>query len=271
MSSVKKGRKAKRDKKTIDSWKTKQWYEVYAPKSFKGVFIGNIPSSSPDSIQGRVLEYLLSDLTGKIQHNHIKVKFKIISITGNRCQSRYYGHEYTRDAVRSMIMRGSSCITGIFNFTTLDNFKYRVTTMIITRKRAKNSQQKTIRKIIFEVLNEYAKNTKHEMFIKGLLFGKYAENIRKIAKTIYPLRKCEIVKTKVIQFPAGVEDTEMEEEEGEDIQIQLKEHGKSIKAKKTKKEKEQSQQIPESKDDQVEIDEELVKEIEEEEKVESIK
>ncbi len=270
MSSVKTGRKAKRDKKTIDSWKTKQWYEVYAPKSFKEVFIGNIPSSSPDSIPGRVLEYLLSDLTGKIQHHHIKVKFKIVGLTGNRCQSRYFGHEFTRDAVRSMIMRGTSCITGIFNFTTTDNFKYRVTTMIITRKRAKNSQQKTIRKIIYEVLNEYAKNTKHEMFIKGLLFGKYAENIRKIAKSIYPLRKCEIVKAKVIQFPAGVEDTEMGEDEGEDVQIQLKEHGKSIKAQKTKKQKDESNQSSDQDADE-DIDEELVKEIEEEEKAESIK
>jgi len=270
MSSTKTGRKSKRDKKVIDTWKTKQWYEIYAPKSFKEVFIGSIPSSNPKSVPGRKMEYLLSDLTGKIQHHHIKVEFKVLDLSGNRAKSRYAGHQYTRDAIRSLVMRGSSCITGIFNFTTADNFRYRVTTMIITRKRAKNSQKKTIRKIIYDVLNEYAKNTKHENFIKGLLFGKYAENIRKIAKTIYPLRKCEIVKAKVIQFNPDVEDTEMSEEDGEEIQLHLREHGKTIKAQKIKKSAEEKAESKKAADD-TEVDESLVKEIEEEEKNESAK
>ena len=79
MSST--GRKGKRARgKTIDSWKSKQWYEVYAPKAFKEAFLGEIPSSTPDTLVGRVIEILLYDLTKNFKHTTIKLKFKIVDV-----------------------------------------------------------------------------------------------------------------------------------------------------------------------------------------------
>lgn len=259
MSAVRKGKKEKR--KAVDPWKMKNWYEVYAPRSFKEAFIGIIPSGDPDSLNGRVIETLMYDISGKIQQTHIKLKFKIVKVVGNRCITRFYGHEYTRDSIRGLVNRGTSCINGIFNFTTTDGFKYRVSSIIITKKRAKRSQQHTIRKIIYDVLNEYSKNNEHEKFIRGIIYGKYADNIKKIAQNIYPLRKCEVFKTKVIGFPADVEDRDIgEPEEEEEVDLELKEHGKSIRAKKQKKHKEEGETESETQEPDLEVSQEEAEE-----------
>ncbi|UYP43838.1 hypothetical protein NEF87_000123 [Candidatus Lokiarchaeum ossiferum] len=226
--------------KTIDNWKTKEWYDVYAPKTFKEEFIGQIPSSNPDSVIGRTLEILLYDLTNNFKHTTTKLKFKVTDIAGKRANTIFWGHELTRDFIRSLIHRGSSRIDGIFNYTTADNVVYRVSTFVVTRRRAKKSQKVTIRKIIHQVLNEFAKNMTHEKFIQGIVNGKFAKNISKIAKTIYPLRECQVRKVKVISVPEGINDDIIvnEDETFEDVMIELDEHGKSVKAKKVRKKKE---------------------------------
>lgn len=238
MSMKAKGRKGKRARgKTIDSWKTKEWYEVYAPKAFKEAFLGEIPSSTPDSLVGRTMEILLYELTNNFKHTTIKLKFKITDVQGKRCSTVFFGHELTRDFVRSLIHRGASRIDGIFDYTTADGVVYRVSTFVVTRRRAKRSQKLTIRKIIHDVLKEFAQNMTHEKFIQGVIYGKFALNIKKIAKTIYPLRECQIRKVKVISIPEGITD-EIEvsdQEDFEDVELELKEHGKTVKAKKHQK------------------------------------
>ncbi len=46
----------------------------------------------------------------------------------------------------------------------------------------------------------------HDRFVRGIIFGKFAVNVAKIAKTIYPLKECQIRKVKVSKMPEGVED-----------------------------------------------------------------
>ncbi len=226
--------------KTIDSWKSKQWYEVYAPRTFKEEFIGQIPSGDPKSVVGRTLEILLYDLTNNFKHTTTKLKFKVTDVKGLRCKTIFWGHELTRDFIRSLIHRGSTRVDGIFNYTTADGVVYRVSTFVVTRRRAKKSQKQTIRKIIHQVLQQFAQNMPHEKFIQGIVNGKFAKNISKIAKTIYPLRECQVRKVKVISVPEGINDDVQvnDEEEFEEIELELDEHGKSVKAKKLRKKKE---------------------------------
>lgn len=242
MSSKSKSKKRGRGK-TIDSWKTKEWYEVYAPKTFKEEFIAQIPSSTPDTLKGRVLGISLYDFTNKYDDASTMLRFKIVKVIGKRCNTIFWGHELTRDYIRSLIHRGSTRVDGIFNFTTADGVTYRVSTFLVTRRRAKKSQQKTMRKIIFDVLTEFAKNMTHEKFIQGVINGRFAVNISKIAKTIYPLRECRIRKVKVINVPENIKDDFIVGDlVFEDVSLDLEEHGKSIKAKKLKKKKEKGSQ-----------------------------
>jgi len=120
---------------------------------------------------------------------------------------------------------------------------------VVTRRRAKGSQKYTIRTIINKVLGEFAKSSKHGKFVRGIVYGQFAENLSNIARTIYPLRECQIRKTKLVSYPEGIVDEEYDEEvEVFDTHtVELKPHGKQVK-KKLKK-KEQVSEEPEVKKD----------------------
>jgi small subunit ribosomal protein S3Ae len=228
-----KGKKGRTARKVVDSWKTKTWYELYAPKSFKESFIGQIPAENNENIMGRVVENLLYDFTDDFKHAHIKLRFRVVEVTGQRCTTRFVGHELTRDYVRALIHRGSSRIDGIFNYKTADGYVYRVSAFCVTKRRAKQSQQKTIRKIIYEVVNELAKSSKHSKFVRGMIYGQYAQNLAKLVKNIYPLKECQIRKSKLVSTPEGAVEEDYEEDEVfEEKGIKLKEHGKTVRAKK---------------------------------------
>ena len=240
MSSKSKSKKGRSRRKVVDPWKLKKWYEVYAPKSFKEVFLGQIPSADENNLIGRTIEVLLYDITRNFKHTHIKLKFRIAEISGNRCETIFIGHELTRDFIRALIHRGSTRVDGIFNYRTADGFVYRVSAFVVTRRRAKGSQIYTIRKIIFKVLDEFAKSSKHGKFVRGIVYGQFAENLRNIARTIYPLRECQIRKTKLVSYPEGAVDEEYDEdsETFEEKTVELKPHGKQIKKKQKKKDQE---------------------------------
>lgn len=228
-----KGKKGRTTRKVVDSWKEKSWFDVYAPKSFKEAYIGQIPAIGNENVMGRVVETLLYDFTDDFKHTHIKLRFKVVEVNGQRCETRFVGHELTRDYVRALIHRGSSRIDGIFNYKTADGFVYRVSAFCVTKRRAKGSQQKTIRKIIYEVLNELAKSSKHSKFVRGMIYGQYAQNLAKLVKNIYPLKECQIRKSKLVSTPEGPIVEEFEEDEVfEEKTVKLKEHGKTIRAKK---------------------------------------
>ena len=82
-----KSKKGRSRRKVVDPWKLKGWYEIYAPKSFKEVFLGQIPSGDEDNLIGRTIEVLLYDITKNFKHTHIKLKFRIIEVIGNRCNT----------------------------------------------------------------------------------------------------------------------------------------------------------------------------------------
>jgi len=223
--------RAKRKKKTTlkkVSYKDKSWYEVIAPKSFNFKFIGEIIGLEKN-IYGRTIENLLFDFTEDFNDINLKLKFKVVSVNeeAKKCATIFVGHSYTNDFIRSLIGRGSTKISTIQNLTTKDGFVFRVTTICITIKRALSSQQIIIRKIMTDILKEFAKSLNHEKFINGMIYGEFQNQIGRVAKTIYPLSSSTVIKTKLISYPEGSEDQEVADDEYDIIEIDVKRSRKS--------------------------------------------
>jgi len=210
------------------SFKDKDWYEVVTPKIFDFKPIGNI-SGLENNIIGRSLETLLFDFTNKYSDISLKLKFRIINFNqeAKKCNSIFVGHQYTNDFIRSLIGRGSSKVQTILNLTTKDGYIFRITTIATTLKRARNSQIVLIRKIMREILLEFAKSLNHEKFIAGMIFAEFQTQVQRVAKTIYPLSNCVIVKSKLISIPPGGEDKEIPDDEFEIVEIDVKRSRKS--------------------------------------------
>ena len=222
-----KPRKKKPKPKKV-SFKDKDWFTVLSPKIFNHQEIGEI-TGLESNLMGRTLETLLYDFTGKYSDISLKLKFKIIEVNteAHKCASTFQGHLYTNDFIRSLIGRGSSKIQMILNLSTKDGYIYRVTTICTTLKRARSSQIILIRKIIREILGEFAVSLNHEKFIAGLIYGEFQNQIQRVAKTIYPLSNCVVVKSKLVSMPEGGEDKVVPDDEFEIVEVDVPRSRKS--------------------------------------------
>jgi small subunit ribosomal protein S3Ae len=250
--------KKKKPKLRRVSFKDKDWYTVIAPKSFNFKPIGEIIGMD-NTIKGRTLETLLYDFTNRYDDVSLKLKFRVVQVNqeAKQAQSMFLGHSYTNDYVRSLIGRGSSKIQTIINLSTKDKYVYRLTIICTTINRARSSQQIIIRKIMREILKEFAKTLNHEKFISGMIYSEFTNQVIRVAKTIYPLSNCSIIKCKLVSVPEGGEDTVYvsKEEDFELVEVDIKRSRKSdikrterINVKKLTKNKSTSRPTPPTKD-----------------------
>jgi len=198
-----------------DKWALKKWYPVYASSAFGYAEIGEIPANSEKSLIGRTIEVRLFQITGDFTQAHIKLKFQIVKVVNGKAFTQFKGFELARDYLRSLVRRGTTKVDGIFDVETKDGVKLRVAVMVITQHRIKTSQEKLIRKIAKEVVENRAGALAFDEFIQEAVLGKVASEVYNRARKVYPLRKVEIRKIKVLtrtfeiplKLPAEIEES----------------------------------------------------------------
>ena len=184
-----------------DKWKLKKWYEVIAPPLFGGISLGTIPADDPLKLIGRVLETTLYDITGDITQVHVKLYFQIINVEENKAYTRIKGHELARDYMKSLIRRKSSKIQGIFDIKTKDEYVRRITLVALTSYRCKTSQKRAIRKIMRDYIFKRAAELTLDELYNEILSGKVSNDLAVLARKIYPIRRVEVYKTKLLMIP----------------------------------------------------------------------
>ncbi|MCD6503450.1 MAG: 30S ribosomal protein S3ae [Thermoplasmata archaeon] len=192
-------------KSARDKWRAKEWYKIIAPDYFNRVVLGETPADDPSKVIGRVAEVTVADIGGPIRRSYIKLYFKVYRVHGLEAHSRFIGHEMTQESVQKMVKRKRSRIDGVFDVRTKDGYLVRVKPIIITMARVNTSRKDKIRKIAKEVVEEIASQTRFEDFVHMLIDGRLAEEIKKRAKVVYPIRECEIRKSEVLLEPTPEE------------------------------------------------------------------
>ncbi|AXV37878.1 MAG: 30S ribosomal protein S3ae [Methanobacteriaceae archaeon] len=190
-----------RRRRVRDTWKEKKWYTITTPKSFGESEIGITPARDPEILKKRSVEASLRELTGDFSKQYVKLSFQISEVAGDTATTKYVGHQVTTDYVRSMIRRGSSRIDALTTINTKEGYKMKVHVLAITTRRAKSSQQKFMRETIESLIKEIAAEKTFEEFVEAVVTGKIASEIYHVAKKIYPLKRVEIIKTRVMEEP----------------------------------------------------------------------
>lgn len=186
-----------------DKWRMKKWYEVVAPPVFGSIVLGTTPADDPRKLIGRVLETTLYDITGDFSMVHVHLYFQIINTDPEnlKAYTRFKGHELARDYMKSLVRRKSSKIQGVYNVVTKDGYGLRITGVALTTYKCKTSQKSAIRKIMGEIITKRSSELSLDELVKTMLFGQLANEIFEHAKKIYPLRKVEIYKSKLLTVP----------------------------------------------------------------------
>ena len=191
--------KAKSRRRVRDTWKEKSWYTIKTPVNFEDKEIGETPAKDPELLIGRGVEVTMRELTGDFSKQYIKLRFEIDNVAGDVANTKFTGHKTTTDYVRSMIRRGTSRIDASAIVKTKDDRNVKLQVLAVTIRRAKSSQQRYMRKVIEDLLVEAAAEKSFDDLIKVVVNGKLASEIYHNDKKIYPLKRVEIIKSKVIK------------------------------------------------------------------------
>ncbi|PUA33484.1 MAG: 30S ribosomal protein S3ae [Zestosphaera tikiterensis] len=186
-----------------DKWKMKKWFRVLTPQFLGGIEIATTPADSEAKVLGRTFEASIFDLTGDYTKHHVMLKFQVIDVKDDVAHTWFKGHELARDYMKSLIRRKSSKIAAIVNVTTKDGYVFRVTAVTLTTYRCQTSQKRAIRKEMIRILTEKASASTYEELVKAMVFGTLANEIFEACKKIYPIRKVEIYKSKLLFVPTA--------------------------------------------------------------------
>ncbi len=192
----------KKGGKVRDKWKDKEWVIVKAPQAFGYQPIAYIPITDEEKSIGRTVETTLFDIwkSDPLQHT-IKLYFQIEKIEGGYAYTRFKGHEYAREYIRSLIRRGSSQVTYIHDFNTKDNYKFRITSMVFTQRKINTSKKQLIRQNIREVLEEEIKSFTLDQFIQSVVGPKISADLLRRVKSLVGVRHIIVAKSKLLATP----------------------------------------------------------------------
>lgn len=186
-------------KKVKDRWRAKEWYKLYAPDMFSRMQLGETPADSPDGVIGRVAEATVQDLTGDFSKMHIKLRFKVHSVSGLDAHTMFYGHDLTSDYVRRLTRRKRTKTDAVVDVTTKDGWEIRVKPMAVSEQRIQASQETAIRNIMRDEIKRIASEVTIGEFVKMLIMGDLIKAVSEASKSIVPIKRIEIRRSEVIK------------------------------------------------------------------------
>lgn len=216
---------AKKGGRVRDKWRDKQWVVVNKPAGFEPPgSVDYVPITDADQAKGRVIENTLYDMMKgnsdqSMDQHQIKVFVQIDRIADGNASTRFKGHEYAKEFLRSLIRRGSSMVSFVHDYTTQDGHTFRVALIAFTQRRVNTSKKHEIRLTAHRILAEKIPQMTVEQFVQQVTGSKPGEMPRETnsqlgaaildeVKKIATIRHIGIKKTKLISTPESRAETE---------------------------------------------------------------
>jgi small subunit ribosomal protein S3Ae len=181
----------------VEGWKAKSWFKVHVPENLGKAYIGDTIANDAGNVIGRIMQATLGEITNDYAKQHIKMRFKVATVTGDAAYTEFVGHEVTRDYLRSLIKRRSTRIDCLVPIVTKDAKKVRLTISCYTLARANVSQVHAIRNAITANVQAQAQAWDLTTLVNGIIGGEISRDVFKVVKALYPVRRVEIIKSKV--------------------------------------------------------------------------
>ena len=240
----------KRGGKVRDKWRDKQWVVVNTPSAFGGGPLNYIPVTNIEQARGRVIENTMFDILKQDPTQHqTKVFIQIEKINDGIASTVFKGHEYAKEFLRSLVRRGSSMITFVNNYTTIDGYTFRVVVIAFSHRRLNSSKKHEMRMISHKVLDEKVRNLTIDQFVQEVTMGKMGADLLAEGKKIASLRHIGIKKTKLISTPesrAVGEAKKIEIPSSQEGEIEEREENQEGEIEEREENQEEREQSPEA-------------------------
>ena len=182
----------------------KRWYTVHAPEQFDREELGETLAEESEQVVGRTVDTTLGEIREDAGENNTKLTFKITDVGSDAAYTEFVKHELTRDYLRSLVRRGASKVDGYVTVLTTDDYRTQLQPVAYTTKKADDSQERAIRRVMIDTIEEAAEERTFEELVDGVVNGRLSSAIYGEAKTIYPLRRVEIAKMTLEARPAEI-------------------------------------------------------------------
>ncbi len=189
---------AVKKRKKTDTWKKKEKYTIYSPKSFEEKAVGITVADDEKKLIGRIYRCPLKEITNNLSHQFVKLTLRIKEVKGKSAYTQLEGFELSEEYLRRNVRRRRSMVKLVKNAETKDGKKIRVTVYTFTARRIETSKKSAIRKIMEEFVENKAKEENFDAFIQKCVFGTYAGELFKEVKKIVPIKRIEFGKCKLI-------------------------------------------------------------------------
>ncbi|OPX67813.1 MAG: 30S ribosomal protein S3Ae [Methanoregulaceae archaeon PtaB.Bin056] len=189
--------KKKQAGRRVEGWKAKSWYKVYSPEVLGKTYIGDTIANDAENVVGRIMQTTLGEIINDYARQNVKVKFRIAEVAGDSAYTEFLGHELSRDYMRSMIKRRTSRIDCHVPVMTKDGKKLDLTVTCFTLTRANLSQVHAIRNLISTMVGKIGTESEMNAIINGIVNGEISREVFKAVKPLFPVRRVEVIKSKV--------------------------------------------------------------------------
>jgi small subunit ribosomal protein S3Ae len=195
-AEAKQAPKAAQQRKTVDKWKKKKWFNVSASRAFNKAPIGETPAEKPKNLINRTMKVTLDNLTGNKMKREFTITFKINDIQGQNASTKISAFEINKGSLGRTIRRRNSKIGFIYQIPVVGG-NVRFTIVVITERPSVKQQDITIRQIIKQSLDELA-GKDFEDIVHDMLAGSYTTNVFKKASKFCQIKK--VIPAKALFF-----------------------------------------------------------------------
>ncbi|MFH1224712.1 MAG: hypothetical protein V1676_02820 [Candidatus Diapherotrites archaeon] len=185
-------------KRSVDKWKKKVWYEIYSPAHFERKPIGETIATKPEHLLGRVIGVSGRELANQASRAHVKLLFRINDVKGNKAYTEAEGHDIGGGYMRRFTRRRTSKIEVVQDIP-LSKGHIRVKTVCLTMRKSAREKEAAIRKVVEEQMGAFVKGMEPEKALDALVFGNIAGTVSNEARKIVPIKRVEVVKSRIIR------------------------------------------------------------------------
>jgi len=212
------GKKKKGNRKVIDPFSKKEWYDIKTPAVFdvrnagKTVVTKTIGQrQAKDGLLGRVFDISMADLkTGRDEDAFRKFRLRVEDVQGTNCLTNFYGLTITSDKLKSLVKKWHSLIEAHVDVKTTDGYALRVFVIGFTKRRpnqtrktsyAQSTQTKMIRKKMVDIITKECTACELNELSTKFMSEIIGKEIEKAAEGIYPLQNVLVRKVKMVRAP----------------------------------------------------------------------
>ena len=168
-----------KNKRPVDNWKKKKWFEVYADPVFDSILLAETIAIESKKLIGRKIKKTLKDLTNNVRDSYYEITFVIKKVTTTKADTEITCYETKNNYLRRLIRRGKSKIEPVFYVTTKDKHKIKIKMLFITGAKYPTNAKKEAQKIIVDTVTEEINTKMLKEAWNDIIFQKLTDPCKK--------------------------------------------------------------------------------------------